>query len=307
MEERDEKKEDLEDSDDENEESLEEVEEDFEGIKETSEKRDDSIVDEEDFDGEEKDSDESKEIDSESLSEDSDEIVLGKDEKVPKEDFKKQNNQVKWALFIMVGIVVIVVLVPYIKMNYFDKFNYKGLDFQKTTLGDLVFYSTRFPVVSGTGQVTGSYSVNLRNDPRDLEYIPVNVKDNKIKFARDGMEFGNVYISLYPFMEMCEDTGIAMATLSGFLTDSGLYVQSGVTDNAYARDNNQTHKWCSPFETVIVVSDRGEVFTEGNETSISEIGANCYEIKFDNCEVMQASEKFMMVILEEYAERFGGG
>lgn len=220
------------------------------------------------------------------------------------EDIKrKQNNQIKWAVFLMVGLIAIIVLVPYIKLNYLDRFEHKGLEFQKTKLGDLVFYSTEFPVVSGTGQITGSYSVNLRNDPRELEHIPVNISGDKIEFSVFKEKYGDVYISLYPFMDMCEDSGIALLTLAGFLRDSGLEISSGVTDKAYARDHNQTHKWCTPFETVIVVADRG-IYTEENETSITEIGTNCYELKFKDCEVMQVTEKFMLIILEEYAERF---
>lgn len=236
---------------------------------------------------------------------DSSETNIDKND-IEKEIHKKQNNMLKWVFFLMIGIIVLVILVPYVKMNYFDRFEYGGLEFQKTQLGELVFYSAKFPVVGLTGNVIGNYAVNLRNDPRDLEYINVNVSEDKIKFAIDDKEFGDVYISLYPFMETCEDTGIAMVTLAGYLRDSGLEVKSAVTDKAYARNNNQTQKWCSPFETVIVISDRG-VFTDGNETAITEIGKNCYEIKFKDCEVMQATERFMLIILEEYAGRFGGG
>ena len=210
-----------------------------------------------------------------------------------------QNKQIKWAVFLMVGIILIVVLFPFIKNNFIDKFDYKGLVFQKTQLGELIFYSTRFPVVSGTGQVIGDYSINLRNDPRDLEYIPINVTEGRIAFSSDGREYSEVYISLNPFMEVCEDSGIALFTLSGFLADSGLEVKSAVTDKAYARDNNLTQRWCETghFDTVIVV-------TEGDQTIINEIQDYCYEIQFKDCEILQATEKFMLIILEEYASRF---
>jgi len=254
------------------------------------------------------DSERDKEGISESSSDEESESVEGekKEENTNenKEIVKKQNNQIKWAVFLMLGLIVIIVLVPYIKLNYFDKFNYNGLDFQKTRLGELTFYSAKFPVVSGTGQVIGDYSVNLRKDPRDLEYIPVNISNDNIQFSIDEGKLGDVYISLYPFINMCDgDSLVAMANLAGFLRDSGLEVRSAFTDKAYARDNNQTHKWCSPFETVFVISD-DDVFTEGNETSITEIGLNCYELKFKDCEVLEVSEKLMLLVLGEYAERF---
>lgn len=220
------------------------------------------------------------------------------------EDFNKdideiQNKQVKWVLFLMIAIILIVVLVFFVKNNFIDKFNYKGLVFQKTQIGNLFFYSTRFPVVSSTGKIMGEYAVNFRNDPRKLDYIPVNTTNIKIEFTLDKGGYGPVFISLNPFMEVCEDSGIALLTLSGFLRDSGLNVSSAVTDKAYAKKNKLTQRWCDDdkFDTVIIV-------TNGNETSITEISPNCYEMKFNKCEIMQVNEKFIMVILEDYASRF---
>ena len=60
-----------------------------------------------------------------------------------------------------------------------------------------------------------------------------------------------------------------------------------------------TQRWCETghFNTVIVV-------TEGDQTIINEIQDYCYEIQFKDCEILQATEKFMLIILEEYASRF---
>lgn len=210
-----------------------------------------------------------------------------------------QNKQVKWAVFFMIGIILIVVLFFVIKSNFIDRFDYKGLEFQKTQLGEIRFYSARFPIVSGTGKVIGDYAVNLRNDPRKLDYITINTTTGKIEFAVDRNKYGDVYISLNPFMEICEDSGIAVLTLSTFLRDSGLNVKSAVTDKAYAKANNLTQRWCtnSGFDTVIIV-------TNGNETSINEIAPNCYEMSFKECEVLQVSERFILIILEDYAKSF---
>jgi len=81
---------------------------------------------------------------------------------------EKHEKQLRWSLFLMAGIILIMVLIPFINNNFINKFNYHGIEFQKTHLGNLVFYSAKFPVVGGTGQVIGDYAVNLRNDPRDL-------------------------------------------------------------------------------------------------------------------------------------------
>ncbi|MEK6872891.1 MAG: hypothetical protein AABW90_02680 [Nanoarchaeota archaeon] len=210
-----------------------------------------------------------------------------------------QNKQIKMAVFFMIGVILILVLVFFIKGNFIDKFNYKGLVFQKTQLGDIMFYSTRFPVVEVTGQVIGDYAINLRNDPRKLAFISINTTNEKIEFAIDKGKYDPVYISLNPFMKNCEDSGLALLELSGFLKDSGLEVRSSVTDKAYAEANNLIQRWCynSAFDTVIII-------TSGNITTINEIAPNCYEIVFKECEILQASERFMLVVLEDYASRF---
>ena len=172
-----------------------------------------------------------------------------------------QNKQLKWAVFLMVGIILIIVVVPFINTNFINKFDYHGLTFQKTQLGQIEFYSTKFPVVTGTGQVTGEYAVNLRNDPRELADIPLEVDDDKIVFNVIKENFKDVYaptyITINPFMEACDDSGIALLTLSGFIRDSGPKVHSAVTDKAYAKDNNLTQKWCYGLNTVFVITDGG--------------------------------------------------
>jgi hypothetical protein len=222
-----------------------------------------------------------------------------------KEIEKIQNQQIKWSLILMIGIILIVVLVPFIKTNFIDSFDYYGLKFQKTQLGDeLIFYSAKFPVVASTGQVVGDYSVNFRNDPRELKNIPANISENKIKFALKKNEegklgYGPVYISLNPFMEVCPQSGIALITMSSFMKDSGLEVSSAVTDKAYGEKNNETVKWCydTPLETVVVVTD-------GETNEINELAPNCYEIKFKECEILKVTERFTLILLEEYAKRF---
>ena len=221
-----------------------------------------------------------------------------------KEIDKMQNQQIKWALFLMMGIILIIVLIPFIKTNFIDSFDYYGLKFQKTQLGELTFYSAKFPIVVGTGQVLGDYSVNFRNDPRELEDIPVDIPENKIKFTlnkneRGKLDYGPVYISLNPFMEVCPQSGIALITMSSFMKDSGLEVFSAVTDKAYARKNNQTSKWCydNGLDTVIVVTD-------GDTNEINELAPNCYEIKFKDCEILKVTERFTLIILKEYVKRF---
>lgn len=275
-------------------------EEDIKKEESTEDKKveeDDSDRDNED---KEKLEDNSKESDNNVEALFQDEEPENKEEEKDNKSLKKtQNIQAKWMVFLMIGLILIVVAVPFITKNFINTFDYKGLQFQKTKLGDIIFYSTRFPVVGITGQAVGTYSVNLRSDPRDLDFIPVDITEDRVEFAVYGNKFGDVYISLFPFMEICEDSVISLAALSGFLKDSNLNVKSAYTDKAYAKKHDVEQRWCynDGFDTVIVVTD-------GDETSITEIAPNCYELQFSDCEILQVSERFMLLILEEYANRF---
>ena len=215
-----------------------------------------------------------------------------------------QNKQLKWAVFLMASIILIIVIVPFVNTNFINKFDYHGLTFQKTQLGQIEFYSTKFPVVAATGKVTGEYAVNLRNDPREIEDIEVKVGFDSIDFRYyknedGGIGYYPVYISLDPLMEVCEDSSLALLTLSGFLKDSGLEVSSASMDKEYAAANDVLYKRCEEESTVILV-------TQGNENKITEIGETCYEIRFKDCDILKVSERFVLNILEQYGKRFQG-
>ncbi len=272
-------------------------------IRDETQRRDEefSEIDEEDFEDDVNKINKETDIDFEEES--NEKMVIEKEdgEIKDKELKKKQNKQIKWAVFLMVSLTLIILAVPYITKNYINKFDYIGLEFQKTKLGDLVFYSTKFPVVRGTGQVIGEYSVNFRSDPRNLEYIKiVDIPDNIITFM-EGLRgsYTPVYISLDTEMKTCEDSGIALMNLAGFLRDSGLDVKSAVTNATYAEENGVEYATClnKPGNTVIRIYS-------GNKTAIYKTMKNCYDIVFKDCEIIPATEKFSILILEEYAKRF---
>lgn len=223
-----------------------------------------------------------------------------KEEGVKKETTKKQNSQVKWAILLMTAVIIIIFLVPFI-VREMNKFEYIGLEFQKTKLGDIIFYSTRFPVVDIQGAVTGDYSINFRSDPREHEeYILIDVPDREIKFMKNHEGGINpVYLAIDPNMTICDDSAIAMMNLAGFLRHSDLEVRSAVTNSAYAEENNYEFVSCirNPANTVIKV--RG-----GNQTAIYKTMKNCYEIVFSDCEIIPVAEKFVLLMLEEYMSHF---
>lgn len=226
------------------------------------------------------------------------EIKIDRKETIPKElNLKqKQNKQILWALVLMASIIIIIFLVPYIKQNVFNKFEYIGLDFYKTKTNDIVFYYTKIPLVNQYGFPIGDYSIYFRNNPKELENISVDIIEKKIEFQKDNL----VYISIQYDAPICEDNIIAVVGLTNFLDKFGnLQIKGAMNDAMYASNNNLDYITCNtnPNNTVIL-------FKTGNETMISKTGRNCYEIQYEECEINKATEKFILTIIEGYMEKY---
>ncbi len=207
---------------------------------------------------------------------------------------KKQNKQVLWAVILMIGILLIVLFVPYVVKNHFNKFRYIKLDFEKTQLGEIFFYSTKIPITKGD-EVTGFYTMNFRNDPRKLEYVNMSIPQNLIGFEKNE----TVYISFNPGMQACDDNTIALMNLAGFLRDFGsLDIKSAVHNEPYATEDIP-YITCenSPNNTVLWLNS-------GPQTKIKKTGKNCYQLEYNNCEILPVTEKFMLIVLEGYMSYF---
>ena len=232
-----------------------------------------------------------------------------KAEETLKEDAKKkQNKQVIIAVSLMIAVIAIIIITPFIYGHFFTKFRYINLDFQKTRLGEITFYSTRVPIVN-TAPVTGNlisrenligdYAINFRNDPRKLEYIKVNTTFNnsdQVGFIK----VNTVYIALDPEMEKCDDNSLALINLAGFLRDFvGLKVKSAVSDENASVELKIPYASCKRNEWNTVINIKS-----GNETKIEKTGINCYILTYKDCEITQVTEKFDFLILDGYMKYF---
>ncbi len=211
---------------------------------------------------------------------------------------KKQNSQIIWAILLMLALIVIVLAVPFIRNNYINKFNYIGLDFQKTQMGEIIFYSTRVPVGKFSKSIVldkgNSYAIDFREDPRKLEYIKVDL-NSTIKFKKMNIN----YISLESDLPTCEDNIIAVVGITDFLKSFGnLKVQGAMNNETAAEEAKFPYITCenSPENTVIYIK-------HGNQTLIKQLGEDCYELVYKDCEINKVSEKFILVVLEDYIEQ----
>jgi len=221
-----------------------------------------------------------------------------KKEAEDKDNYKlpeKQTRQIFWFFMFLVLLLVVVVSVPFIFDNFINKFDFINLEFQKLKQGDITFYFASIPVADTQGEVIDKYEISFRNDPREVEKIPIapRIQEEGLKFVKKN----TVYISLDPLMNPCEDNSVAMFTLGNFLDNSGLTVKSSFTNKSFAEESRFPYKTCenSASNTIIIVRS-------GEETVINQERTNCYEIVYKDCEVQQAVERFILVVVEDYME-----
>ena len=229
--------------------------------------------------------------------------------KTPKKDNKKkQNRQVMWAIILMAALILIIVGVPFVRNNFINKFTYINLDFQKTqlggisgsvtggTTGGLYFYSTLIPVAASSNWVIGSFSMNFRNDPRELENMTFEKTTTVPVFTKER----TVYISPGKIERNCEESIAATLTLSGFLRQFALLnVSAGISDKKVAEESNFPYITCANTKKNTVIE-----IIEGNETKIEQVNPNCYRLIYKDCEIMKVSERFILAILEGYMDNF---
>jgi len=195
---------------------------------------------------------------------------------------KRERKQIKWIIIIMISLLLIIFLV-YIIQEESKKFYYAGMPFTKTKFGEIPLYRVRLTGHGITGNAI-NMNFNLRNDPRELEHIPVP----KIQLLRDP-----VYISVSPEIN-CSNTMIALINLGVLLGRSGLgfEIKDGAPDLEFAQEREIPYITCDEFpeKTVIMISP-------GNITEIKRPSYYCYEITFKDCEILEVLERFEVAAL----------
>jgi len=204
-------------------------------------------------------------------------VKKSKVSKPVKKESHRKSRELEWVLGVMAGLIILVLLLS----SFYHGLNtvkYNGMTFQKVKVGELVFYYYDYSFKDMEGQQY-HYNLYLRNNP----------KENNVSLSGEIILPGDmdIYLSVNSSgLNMCEDSNIALGTLSNFLTSNLLTIKAAKPDFLEAKQTNFTFANCKsePGNVVILVQ-------EGNETRISKEG-NCHIIDVANCEVMKAVEKF---------------
>jgi len=217
------------------------------------------------------------------------------EKKIVKEDKKNEESKEKknnTAIFVVLGIALLIILICVIAVFYrysSNNFKYAGIEFNKNYMGDIIFYTAKVPVMDAYKIISGYKTVDFRNDPRKLKDVIINT-DGNIKFVNNGL----AYIS-YGEMNQCEDNGLAATNLGLFMYLTDTRYKSALDDSDYANNTNIPYVNCQthPNNTVMLIKS-------GNETKIEQTSENCYELVFKECEILKVTEKFELIILDQY-------
>ncbi len=197
-----------------------------------------------------------------------------KKKKSRKTSGKKQieyENKLLRNLFIGVGIFILIVLILFWVFSFASKFEYEGVKFKIVKEGNLILYQTSLPVIHNGQKAT--YNFYLRNDPRKLADI----------YFEGGLFMDdNMVINSTEDFNCDGDGVIAIANLVKLYEIIGTKV---------IKDENAT---CDP--------ELGYAFlqiTSANQTNIEKFGPICYRLNIYNCEILKATERFMLETLVE--------
>ncbi len=212
---------------------------------------------------------------------------------VKKRKVSKERKLEKELMYI-IGFIVLLVIIFMTASAFFKSLNtidYEGLTFTKGRVGNLVLYHHYYYYKSKNGNLV-QYNLYLRNDPR---YNNVSVEGDKVLFNKNVES----YLSVDSLnLEVCPYSILGVGNLAGFLTQNEVIINGGNLDPDAANVTGQEYVTCANHSNRKVIE-----LKEGDETGIK-INGNCYEIIVNNCDVMQAIERFQIQTILDNKDRW---
>ena len=206
------------------------------------------------------------------------------------EQVNPKDNELKWIIGMMIALVIIFVFFSQV-FKSLNNFEYNGLEFKKEKIGENlnVYHYIRNFEYSGRMY---SYNLFLRNDPRKSN---VPVEGAPFEFS----SLNPVYISVNAKKLIeCEQSSISIPLLAQFFTSNFVKVYAATPNIIEAQANDLTYATCESAAdgNVIIVSD-------GDETKVERTADNCYHITAANCEILPATEKFIVQTIIDASSR----
>lgn len=209
---------------------------------------------------------------------------IQKGEELKKKDASKNKKNIAIAIVATFLIIVIILAVILLINPKPEEFTYNGFNFKEIDFGGLNLYQTNMTVIRNNKPY--AFNLTFRNDPRTLDYIPVNFS---------GMTKG-VYLSFSPNTTDCRgNASMATFEVGQFLSIIGVKAEAAVTENS--SNNTLPVRNCSNSlaNTVIILKPFS------NETRVYQgKGKNCIVLESKECYLVDVSERFILALLEKY-------
>ena len=193
---------------------------------------------------------------------------LEQEKQAEERQIKLQNKQIK-TIFIVFGAIIVFIVIGYVVIDSVRNFEYKGVGFTIVKEEKLIFYRSSFPIYSKTtGELLATYNIFIRNDPRELKDINFN---------------GN--LNLLPTMVVNATSDFNCDGYGNLAMTNFVKLHSAIGTKVMKDDNVS----CSRNGGYMFVR-----ILEGEETYIEQTENYCYDLYVNNCEILEATERFMV-------------
>ncbi len=197
----------------------------------------------------------------------------------PKE---KQISQFFWVAAFIVVLTLSIIFVPIIYHQIFGKFEYGGVNFEKTKTGSIIFYHGQFPIIY-KGNLSAIYNSYFRTDPRE----------NNISIDTTLGLSKNVIISLEPGVESCQSMTLANPQLAMFVHAFPFVknISSSTNNKTIAKELNISFADCSnaSIDSTVLIIRKSDIpsIAAGNKSG-------CYFLNVGDCQYLETVERYIM-------------
>lgn len=196
-----------------------------------------------------------------------------------KKKLEEENSKTFWKVLVVLGVFVAFFGAWLIISYNQHHFNYKGVNFEE--VNEIAPYRTSIPVgygnpLTGNAIEERNYYFYLRKDPRKTGEIPF---EGKLVFRKD------MVINSTGNLNCAGDGIIGVANLAKLYQTMGTDV---IKDETADCDDQGRYLFLQ--------------MQEGNETGIKQTGPTCYIISVHNCDILSATERFMIESFVEFKE-----
>ena len=206
------------------------------------------------------------------------------EEKIATEgQIKKQNELFRTTLFVMIGFLAFFFVILFINYSL-NHFKIEGVEFEKDTRSMIgtTLYKTSIPgIIDENGNFTAGiydsgekadYRIWFRNDPRELAKKSFDGKVSLLKIV--------VWNQTEDYV--CDGDYIGIQNLLNVYDALGIKV---------IKDENASCDSLGRYTYITILN--------GDETKIEQVGLACYNIYVKDCEILSATERFLLELLIE--------